>query len=528
MKNPVMVFGALGIGAGLMYFLDPNRGKRRRALVKDRAVSLTNEASRELNKTGVDLRNRAQGVWFETEKLFEDEVPTDAQLERKIRARLGRLTSHPHQIKTAVEDGNVTLSGFILADEELLVLNGVASICGVKEIENKLEAHEAEENHPKLQGARRRRRSVLAKQKRWSPQTRILAAAIGGGLGILNAVKRNTATSLLASAGAGLLARSIFNKPFSELIAANGKTKAIKVQKTITINAPAERVFEVLKYPQYFPYFMSHVQKVEPVGDKHFEWTVDGIAGFPVSWETEVTEVVPNKLIRWKNSGDAANGQTGFLQLEPTEKGKTRLHVEMNYQPIGGTFGHFVAGLFGSDPKSELDDDFLRMKTYIEKGKIPHDAAAIADQKRRKEMKVREIMTENPAFATVNTSLHDVAQMMAEKDFGSIPVIESEENKIPIGVITDRDIALRTIAHNKNPLNMIVGEVMTDSVITVTREMSVEDCIATMEKNQIRRVLVVDDAGNLNGIVAQADIARKAPPFETAELVKDVSMSATA
>ena len=72
---------------------------------------------------------------------------------------------------------------------------------------------------------------------------------------------------------------------------------------------------------------------------------------------------------------------------------------------------------------------------------------------------------------------------------------------------------------------MIAGEVMTDSVISVTPEISVEDCIATMEKNQIRRILVVDDAGNLSGIVAQADIARMAPPFETAELVKDVSMS---
>ena len=70
---------------------------------------------------------------------------------------------------------------------------------------------------------------------------------------------------------------------------------------------------------------------------------------------------------------------------------------------------------------------------------------------------------------------------------------------------------------------MVVGEVMTDNVITVTPDASVEDCVAVMEKNQIRRVAVVDGEGNLCGIVAQADIARKAPAFETAELVKDVS-----
>ncbi len=524
MKNPLMLFGALGIGAGLMYFLDPDRGKRRRAVIRDRAVHLSNEANRKLNKTGVDLRNRFQGVWFEAEKLFENETPTDEQLEEKIRTFLGRLSSHPHAVKTEVKDGKVVLSGFVLADEERLVLNGISSICGVKEVENRLEAHEAKENHPKLQGADRRRNSIIEKQKKWSARTRILAAAAGGGLMIFGAKKRDAISSLLASAGVGLVAHSLVNKPVSEIISASGET-AITVHKTITIDAPAERVFEVLKYPQYFPNFMSHVRLVEQLGEKQFFWLVDGIAGLPVEMATEVTEVVPNELIRWKNVGSERNGQNGFLRLEKVEEGKTRLHVEMKYQPLGGKFGHFVAGLFGSDPKSELDDDFLRLKTYIEKGKLPRDAAAIANEKRRKEMKVKEIMTKNPVFATLSTSLHDVAQMMSENDCGIVPIVETEEDRKPIGVITDRDIALRTIAHNKNPLNMIAGEVMTDTVVTVKPEFTVEDCVQVMEKNQIRRVLVIDDAGNLNGIVAQADIARMAPPFQTAELLKDVSMA---
>ena len=143
-------------------------------------------------------------------------------------------------------------------------------------------------------------------------------------------------------------------------------------------------------------------------------------------------------------------------------------------------------------------------------------------------MKVAEIMTKDPAFATLDTSLHDVAQMMADNDCGCIPVTENAENRKPLGMITDRDITIRTVAHNKNPLNMIAGEVMTDSVITVTPAMSVEECVATMERNQIRRIAVVDEAGNLCGMVAQADIARTATPAETAELVKDVSAHAAA
>lgn len=529
MKNPAVLLGTLGLGAGLMYFLDPNRGKKRRALIRDRAVHLTNVANKQIDRTAVDLRNRAQGVWFEAERLFEEQDFTDEELNAKVRTKLGRLTSHPHQIQTEVKDGKLNLKGYVLADEEQLVLNGLASICGVIKVENNLESHSSEENFPKLLGAEKRRRFILERQKGWSPQTRILAAVAGGGLALLGAKKRDTVSSMLASAGVGLLARSVVNKPLADLLPSveNGK---VEVQKSLKINAPRERVFEIFKHPQYFPYFMSHVQKVEQTKNKHYKWTVDGIAGYSVNWETLVTEVVPNKLIRWKNVSDTANGQTGFIKLEKIDDNSTRLQVEMNYEPYGGKLGHFVAGIFGRDPKSELDDDLLRMKIYIEKGKFPHDAAI--SLKRREDMKVKEIMTENPVYATLDESLHDVAQKMNEYDCGSLPVIENEQHKKPVGVITDRDITIRTIAHKQNPMHKIAGEVMTENVITVTPEMSVEECCERMENNQLRRMVVVDEKGELAGIVAQADIARKAPPFETVELVKDISkpqkMSASA
>lgn len=145
--------------------------------------------------------------------------------------------------------------------------------------------------------------------------------------------------------------------------------------------------------------------------------------------------------------------------------------------------------------------------------------------RRRDYMKVEEIMTKEPACVTLETSLHDVAQLMMDYDCGCIPVFEEEGDKKPIGVITDRDITIRTVAHNKNPLNMIVGEAMSDNIITVTPETSLEDCCQVMERNQIRRVPVVDEEGNLQGIVAQADIAQQASAKETAELVKDISTS---
>jgi CBS domain-containing protein len=142
-------------------------------------------------------------------------------------------------------------------------------------------------------------------------------------------------------------------------------------------------------------------------------------------------------------------------------------------------------------------------------------------------MKVEEIMTTNPTKCTVKTSLHDVAQLMAEYDCGCLPVTEHTDSMKPVGVITDRDITLRSVAHNKNPLMMIAGEVMTDSIITVTPGMTVEECCTKMENNQIRRVPVVDNDGNLIGMVSQADIVRKLPANEIAELIKKISFGKT-
>jgi CBS domain-containing protein len=139
-------------------------------------------------------------------------------------------------------------------------------------------------------------------------------------------------------------------------------------------------------------------------------------------------------------------------------------------------------------------------------------------------MKVTDIMTENPAFCSVDTPLQEVARMMAECDCGSIPVTD-QSNK-PIGVVTDRDITIRTLAHGKNPFEMIAGEVMTDNPVTVTPDTSLEECCNIMEKNQIRRIIVVNENGAVCGVVAQADVANNASRRQTAEVVQEVSKSA--
>ncbi|HEY0426364.1 MAG TPA: CBS domain-containing protein [Pyrinomonadaceae bacterium] len=138
-------------------------------------------------------------------------------------------------------------------------------------------------------------------------------------------------------------------------------------------------------------------------------------------------------------------------------------------------------------------------------------------------MFVKDIMTENPACCTPDTNLQEVAKMMLDNDCGAIPVVENNNHKIPIGVVTDRDITIRTIAKGDNPLNMTAKSVMTKNVFTVTADTPVEECVDLMEENQVRRVPVVDENGNCIGMVAQADIAIKASDGDAEDMVEEVS-----
>ena len=142
-------------------------------------------------------------------------------------------------------------------------------------------------------------------------------------------------------------------------------------------------------------------------------------------------------------------------------------------------------------------------------------------------MKAKDIMTRNPACCETDTSLQDVATLMSECDCGEIPVVDNKKSMKLVGVITDRDITIRTVAEGKNPLKMTAGDCMSSPCVTVTQEMTVEECCSLMEENKIRRVVVVDDSGCCCGIVAQADIANYASKTETGEVVKKVSQRGT-
>jgi CBS domain-containing protein len=138
-------------------------------------------------------------------------------------------------------------------------------------------------------------------------------------------------------------------------------------------------------------------------------------------------------------------------------------------------------------------------------------------------MKVKEIMTEDPACCTPDATLEQVALMMVEHDCGQIPVVDDERARRLIGVITDRDIVCRAVAQGMNPTQMRARDVMSAPAITVGPDMRVEDCCKVLEDKQVRRAPVADEQGQCHGIVSLADIAQTAPEKLTGEVVRTVS-----
>ena len=135
-------------------------------------------------------------------------------------------------------------------------------------------------------------------------------------------------------------------------------------------------------------------------------------------------------------------------------------------------------------------------------------------------MQVQDIMTEKPACCTAESNLQQVAQMMVDCDCGEIPVMD---NGHLVGVVTDRDIACRAVAQGKDPAKIKAQEIMSSPVVTIPDDADLDECCRVMESAQVRRVPVVDRAGNCRGIVSQADIACRGSEHKAGEVVRDVS-----
>jgi uncharacterized membrane protein len=370
-----LFLGAATAGAISMYLLDPDHGRRRRAVMRDRLASGMSRLDDATSVASRDLRNRARGIAYEVRARFSPEEVPDEILCERVRSRLGGSVSHPGAIEVAALSGRVTLSGAVLEREYVRLLRTVWTVRGVADVEDRLAVYESAAGISALQGGGKMREPRFGPlQENWAPGVRMVMGALGGAL-ILNALAgRRTALGFLGGlGGAALIARSSTNMPIDRLVGV--RRPSMELQKCIDVTAPIEQVFETFSQLERFPELMKHVRQVRVRGDGTSQWVVEGPAGGTVSWEAVTTRHEPNRLIAWRTLPGSAVEHAGLLRFEPTEGG-TRVFVTMSYTPPAGALGHAVARLFGADPKSELNDDLMRIKVFLETGRRAHDAAA--------------------------------------------------------------------------------------------------------------------------------------------------------
>jgi|SRR3954471_11845405 CBS domain-containing protein len=134
---------------------------------------------------------------------------------------------------------------------------------------------------------------------------------------------------------------------------------------------------------------------------------------------------------------------------------------------------------------------------------------------------VRELMTKDPRTVQPTASIVDAARLMRDEDTGIVPIAEGDGRLV--GVVTDRDIAIRVIAEGKDPTSTKVTELTSQNVVTIDPQQDLDEALRLMAQHQVRRLPVVEEDGKLCGILAQADVARHAEPARTGRVVEEIS-----
>jgi hypothetical protein len=210
-KITIALTGA-GLGAAAMYLMDPSRGRRRRARLGEVASHVSHRALDIAGMTARDVRHRLSGAAARTlDRLVEEAVPANDVLVERVRARLGRLVSHPGAIDVVASSGTVTLTGPVFEAEVDQLIEGVAAVAGVATVENKLEPHRDAAHVSALQGPGPRTvPSPPATWLRWTPTARLIAAMAGLTLLALSSTKHFVRGAATRITGAESSSRAVF------------------------------------------------------------------------------------------------------------------------------------------------------------------------------------------------------------------------------------------------------------------------------------------------------------------------------
>jgi len=133
---------------------------------------------------------------------------------------------------------------------------------------------------------------------------------------------------------------------------------------------------------------------------------------------------------------------------------------------------------------------------------------------------IKELMTVRPRTVKAGDTIVEAAKLMRGEDTGIAPIVDGDRL---VGVVTDRDIAVRVVAEGRDPQSTKVEEIASQNLVTVDPQQDLDEALRLMAQHQVRRLPVVEEDGRLVGIVAQADVARHADASRTGEVVEQIS-----
>jgi uncharacterized membrane protein len=230
-------------------------------------------------------------------------------------------------------------------------------------------------------------------------QAERIASAVGGGLLALYGLRqKNAAGALLALAGGALAQRGITGhcQVYGALgmnTAEQGEggllekkhgraavldaSKAIKVERAMTINMPADELYRFWRNFENLPRIMDHLESVTVLDSRRSHWKAKAPAGQSVEWDAEIIHEEPNRLISWRSVHEATVPNAGSVHFdESTGDRGTVVRVVLEYQPPAGRLGQLVAKLFGEEPDIQVREDLRRFKAMMEAGEVPNSRAS--------------------------------------------------------------------------------------------------------------------------------------------------------
>ena len=200
----------------------------------------------------------------------------------------------------------------------------------------------------------------------------------GAALALYGLRRRSIGGVALAALGAGLVYRSVTGRSALyealdlRLVRTAGGRQRIEVVKAMTINRSTEELYRFWRNFENLPRVMRHLESVTVQDERRSHWIVKGPADRHVEWDAEIVNEKANQLIAWQSCEGADIDHWGVVRFAPAPGGRgTEVTVELEYEPIAGSFGAMIAKLFGEEPAQQIEEDLRRFKQLMEAGEVP-------------------------------------------------------------------------------------------------------------------------------------------------------------